>query len=576
MFETKKATKAEILFRHTPVWKALLKVGIPSVIIAFMNGLYTFIDQIMQVNIIPSDGVHTNENVFGQYNGGSLYDQAAALINQLKESPGTATAAASLQIYDVTDIVRMANALVAPLLMVIIAISLLFGMGTAVHYSLAIGRKESNKASQIWSAGLQSTLTFTFVITIMMIFIGPIWVHGQAYAGLSSSINLDGFDLSKSQQDLLNSYYSTYTATAVTYASYIIRIVASGTMFLGFVQVGSNLINSEGRQVNVMFAAIVANVCNIVLDYVLMEYAKQGVVGAASATVMAYVINAFAILLIIVWLNRTATTHLTLNAFKTLNFNLLIIGGVILIGLPSFLRNFSNSISSSLQQTFLVELTHDLEPAKGNNYYQTLNGAILPIYNVVFTATIGIVRGSRMIMSYNVGAKQYNRIKTTFWVTTLYTAIYGIVIYFVIGFGLAVPLLNIFDIKAGDQMQDAHFFLMMTMLQIPLFALQSASMTIFQAAGKVTPSILVSGAQGIWIGLPMLYIMRDISMQSNNIQIFLAANAINSLITGIIVFSFSSWYVVKKVGPGMHYSKLNNWLMANITKKAAVKNAKWY
>jgi len=149
MFETKKATKAEILFRHTPVWKALLKVGIPSVVIAFMNGLYTFIDQIMQVNIIPSDGVHTNDNVFGQYNGGSLYDQAASLIHQLQTSPDTAAAASTLQIYNVTDIVRMANALVAPLLMVIIAISLLFGMGTAVHYSLAIGRKESNKASQI-------------------------------------------------------------------------------------------------------------------------------------------------------------------------------------------------------------------------------------------------------------------------------------------------------------------------------------------------------------------------------------------------------------------------------------------
>ncbi len=546
MFEKQKVNKAEQIFRHTPVWRAMIRIGIPSIIVALMGGLYTFIDQLMQVNIIPHDGVHTNEAIFG--------NNYSTITDAIKNYNSLSTTTTDLSVYNVEDIVRMANALVSPLLLALIAITLLFGMGTAVHYGKAIGNQQNRYATKVWSTGLQTTLFFCFIATVVMMGVGPAIIRGQAQIGTIVDVDVPGIT---SQQ--LNNYYDTYLETAVKYADYIVYIVASGTMFMGFIQVGGNLINAEGHQLNVMVVTIIGNLVNVLLDYLMMEFAKQGVVGSSTATVISYIINGAGIFFIIAYLNYKNSTYISLKAMRQIKFNFLLVGAIILIGVPSFLRTFGASVNSTLQQSMLVDLTSKIFDGKIQaNYYQTLNGAILPIYSLMFVTMIGILRGSRNIMAYNFGSKDYHRVKQAYWCTTLYTFVFGVFLFVLISFGIDDFLLGLFKIKSAE-MDDAKLFLMLTAVQIPIYSLQFGAQIMFQSGGKVGSAVLTSGAQGIFIGIPMVYIINAAALANNDINIFLAANAINCSVTGILVFAYAMWYVKFRLGKDDQESKVMTW-----------------
>ncbi len=565
MFEKNKVSKAEQIFRHTPVWIALIRVGIPSIVVALMGGLYTFIDQLMQVNIIPHDGVHTNEAIFG-----SNYDTIASAISKYNETASTA-----LSVYSVEDVVRMANALVSPLLLALIAITLLFGMGTAVHYSKAIGNQQNRYASKVWSTGLQTTLIFCFVLTIVMMIVGPMIIRSQAHIGNVVGVSVPGITNKQ-----LNDYYNAYLETSVQYADYIVYIVASGTMFMGFIQVGGNLVNSEGHQMNVMIVSIIANLVNVLLDYLMMEFAKQGVVGAATATVISYIINGAGIFFIIAYLNYKNSTYISLSALKQVKFNVLLVGAIIIIGVPSFLRTFGASINSMLQQSMLVDLTNKIfNGEKQGNYYQTLNGAVLPIYNLMFMTMVGILRGSRNIMAYNFGAKDYHRVRQTYWYTTLYTLIVGAFIFLLVSFGINDFLLGLFRIKSAE-MDDAKLFLMLTVVQIPILSLQFGAQIMYQSGGKVGTAIIASSCQGIIIGIPMLFIIQAAAIADSDIKIFLAANAINCSVTGVLIFSYTMWYLKFRLGKDAGESKIMAWTRKKWGLSSSTNNkkylARWY
>jgi Na+-driven multidrug efflux pump len=85
-------------------------------------------------------------------------------------------------------------------------------------------------------------------------------------------------------------------------------------------------------------------------------------------------------------------------------------GFLVALGLPSFLRNSSMAVAATIQLSLIVAVaTHTSEEQAST--YQNIYGATNAIYNLSFTALFGIINGSRIICSYNYGARDFKRVR---------------------------------------------------------------------------------------------------------------------------------------------------------------------
>jgi hypothetical protein len=80
-----------------------------------------------------------------------------------------------------------------------------------------------------------------------------------------------------------------------------------------------------------------------------------------------------------------------------------LIGPIILFGLSAFLIDISYAVANMFYIPILANTALKIyEPAAGNGmYFQTIEGATMPILNLVFITIYGIVDGERLIISYN-------------------------------------------------------------------------------------------------------------------------------------------------------------------------------
>jgi hypothetical protein len=76
---------------------------------------------------------------------------------------------------------------------------------------------------------------------------------------------------------------------------------------------------------------------------------------------------------------------------------------IILIGLSAFLIDISYAIANMFYIPILANAAQSIFPnAHGNGmYFQTIEGATMPILNLVFVTIYGIVDGERLIVAYN-------------------------------------------------------------------------------------------------------------------------------------------------------------------------------
>ena len=47
-------------------------------------------------------------------------------------------------------------------------------------------------------------------------------------------------------------------------------------------------------------------------------------------------------------------------------------------------------------------------------FYSSVNGIVLPLYNLMYLAMIGVVRGARSVTSYVYGAHDFKKVRETY------------------------------------------------------------------------------------------------------------------------------------------------------------------
>jgi len=179
---------------------------------------------------------------------------------------------------------------------------------------------------------------------------------------------------------------------------------------------------------------------------------------------------------------------------------------VIQLGLPTFLVNFTQSMLSVVMNNRLM--------AFGGDMAISAWGITNNISNLVNQPVLGLNQGTQPIVGYNIGAKQYDRVKLSLYCSLTAATMISV-------FGWLVTRIfpeQIFAFFNNDPELIAVGSRMLIIFRAMIFVtgFQQAGAAYFQFAGKPKTSILLTLSRQVFILIPCVIILSSI-FQMNGI-----------------------------------------------------------
>ncbi len=256
------------------------------------------------------------------------------------------------------------------------------GLGVAINALIAqnLGAKKNNLANNIASHGIFLSLLHS----LLFIFIGVFLIKPF-------------FSIFTNDPETLN-YAITYGSIVITFTFGSIIHITIEKMF-----------QATGNMIIPMFLQVVGAVVNIILDPILIfginGYLKLGVSGAAIATIIGQI---SACLLAILLFRKKSFLKLSLTTFKP---NLQIIKNIYSIAIPS-------GVMTALPSILLNGLLTTV-----NQSAIAFLGIYFKLQSFVYMPANGLIQGMRPLISYNFGAKHFERVKKIIKVSIIVTSV---------------------------------------------------------------------------------------------------------------------------------------------------------
>ncbi|MGN1104454.1 MAG: cytidylate kinase family protein [Candidatus Coproplasma sp.] len=282
-----------------------------------------------------------------------------------------------------------ATGVVFPIFIIAQAFAWCFGDGCAAYMNICQGKQDTQSAHKAVGTGIVATL-LSSVVLIAVSF--PIKTQLLTLFGASqNSIGM-----------------------AVEYFNYILAFFP--------VYMLSNMMNAvvraDGSPAWSMASMAIGAVINIILDPIFIFGLHWGMTGAALATVIGQVVS-FVISLI--YFFRTKTFKLSLKSFIP---DLKVFSSVLKLGTSSFITQLTIVIISLVCNIMLAK--YGAMSEYGVDIPIAIIGIESKVFTVVINLVVGIVLGCQPIISYNVGAKNYGRVKKLYKYILLCTVAIGV------------------------------------------------------------------------------------------------------------------------------------------------------
>ncbi|MDR1724945.1 MAG: MATE family efflux transporter [Bacteroidales bacterium] len=248
-------------------------------------------------------------------------------------------------------------------------------------------------------------------------------------------------------------------------------------------------------------------VLNIPLAWLFIYPCGWGIEGAAIATCIAQITAT--IVQVLVFFKRDKIVYFSKNIFK-LRFT--IVKQIFAIGMSPFLINTAACVVVILINAAFLRF--------GGDYAIGAYGIVNRVAFIFVMVCFGFMQGMQPIVSYNFGAKQYDRMWATWRLTIKYTTIvmtFAFILCEIIPYQIA----SIFTTDSEMIKQAAQGF-RYVMIFFPIIGYQTVSTNFFQSTGKAKKSIFLSltrqvvfliplvlilpifwGVIGVWLSLPL-------------------------------------------------------------------------
>lgn len=258
-----------------------------------------------------------------------------------------------------------------PILMLISAFSAFVGSGGAPLASIQLGKGNRKEAEKILGNGVTMLLAFSVILTIgFMIFKEPL-----LYAFGASD-------------------------ETIVYALQYITIYLCGTVFVQAAIGLNTFITCQGQARVAMFSVLIGAIINIVLDPIFIFTFNMGVRGAAVATVLSQACSAIWVIYFL--MSKKSSIRIKTNYLKP---NWKIIGSIAALGISPFVMQATESLITVVFNSGLQKYGGDLYVGSMTILQSVMQLFVLPVQ--------GITMGTQPIVSYNYGARNFDRVKQT-------------------------------------------------------------------------------------------------------------------------------------------------------------------
>lgn len=383
--------------------------------------------------------------------------------------------------------------LCASIITIITAFTNLFGRGGAPLASIKLGEGDNHEAEKILGNCFMSLLVTSIIIMIVL--------------------NLFG------EQILMLFGASSKT---LPYAMSYMRIYSFGTLFVQL-SVGLNyFINTQGYAKYGMLTLFIGGILNIVLDPLFIFVLDMGVAGAALATVISQFISCLWVLKFL--LGKKTTIKIKKENMK---INGTIMKKVLGLGFSPF---FMSATEGILQVSFNRQLLFF-----GGDIAVSAMTILSSMSQILFLPMEGIAQGSQPIISFNFGAKSYERVKQTIALTLKVSLVYS-----VIGVALMELFPEMFVRLFANDAQLIELASQMLRIYVFGFIIMGANSTFQQtytSLGYGKKSFFFAFYRKIILLIPLIYLLPNIL--PNGLYAVILAEPISDLLTTITnAFSF--------------------------------------
>ena len=282
-----------------------------------------------------------------------------------------------------------ATGVVFPIFIIAQAFAWCFGDGCAAYLNICQGKKETKNATSAIGTGI--TITLIFALVLMAIF----------YPLKHNLLTL--FGASKNSIGYAIEYFNLILAFFPVY-------MLSNMM--------NAVIRADGSPAWSMASMVAGALTNIILDPVFIFGCGWGMTGAALATVIGQTVS-FVITLI--YFFRTKTFKLN---FKSFIFNFKAFKGALQLGASSFITQMTIVIISLACNILLAR--YGAMSQYGVDIPIAIIGIESKVFTVIINLVVGIVLGCQPIISYNMGARKYDRVKELYRKILLCTIVIGL------------------------------------------------------------------------------------------------------------------------------------------------------
>lgn len=463
------------LYEEANGWKIFYKLILPALLITLSLGIYVFFDQLLLVLILPTNPNFTFNDVF-KING---YTDAEAEIKRIiSDYPQY-----NLTFYDVSAIVKTANAISLPITAILEVVPYLIGVGAATYYAKNLALKKTDNLKKIFNSSIWFCIWLGIIINLIV--------------GLISypvSFSLNGSKLSEDQYQFITNpvdrkiyvdYYNNFQYLTALYASEYLVVLSFSIIFSLISYNISLILRCEAKNLITILVVIITNVVNLLLNFVFLKFSSLGMMGASTATTIGFILSCVILFSYLFFIRHKQHLHFSIKDFnfKRSNLEMRYFWRILIISLSTFLYNVSYSIVFSIFTIFLIKSTNELTPSLGAQYFQNLIGAVKPISALIFIGLGGIIDGSRSIATYCREAGNYKRFEKIIWLSLFISFIYSAFFYFVFAYALRYPLALLFSI-ATDQINDYNLMLLIVIAELPCSLFSVPNLIYFQASRK--------------------------------------------------------------------------------------------
>ena len=334
------------------------------------------------------------------------------------------------------------------------ALTILFSNGGSVNFNISNGRGNKDEALGFAGADLTLlTLQGLFTCTLVLLF-APWFVH------------------------LFGS-----TEQVTPYALTYMRLIAPGCPFLALTNGGTLLIRSDGSPRYALFCSLSGVALNFVLDWLFLFPLNMGIAGAAIATVIGQIVSA---ILVFFYLRRFRTGRLERRHFRVTGRKL---RQIVSIGAAGSLNQAAMLVMNTVLNTSLSK--YGALSVYGGSEALAAAGVVNKFNFLFYSTIIGCAIGAQPIMGFNFGARNYARVKQTFFLVLRYALAIGALVtacYWLIPH----QILSLFGSNSGGYEAFAIRFMHEFLLLVILSGIVPISMNAMVSIKKPRNGIIIS------------------------------------------------------------------------------------